>query len=207
MKYTNGYHGMIWEVKLSDELGYAYIKTIEPNRIIDKGHIGFLGQILHHRSQSSFRKMDVELFKETNPLCAPFLLVGHLPGNGKDRWKALGHSLTGEEEVPVFKGLSDFGDKIENSVWHIIEGSAAVDVLPDSFCYRQTKHLNFFNHLNALFFIHRIRMEWMRLLELNYSSYSHNQTSISLLEKQKWHMQYTTNLQHIPKEYWHQPLP
>ena len=206
MKLENGYQGLVWEVPLTDQLGYAYVQTIDPNQL---GHVSpsFLLKILDYHSTSPLGKFNPEQFQQFDMLTAHLLSMGTPPQRkGEARWKAVGYlPLTSFDHLlPEFKGLDnqsdepfDYDNISQDENWLVFWGGALCDYYKEYATYEQVKHLGWLTHFNVAFIHHRITMEWMRKLGLDYNQYQTKQWSKEFLILQKYEIKTTVLLSEV----------
>lgn len=200
MKITNGFQGLVWQVPLRDNLGFAYVQTIDPNPL---GHISasFLLKILDYHSESPILNFDVDVFQKFDMLTSHLLAMGTPPQRtGEAKWKAVGYlPLTPIDHIfPEFKGLDHQSDLPfsyteipQGKEWMVFWGGAGCDHYSTYGTYNQTKHLGWLTHFNIAFVHHRITMEWMRKWGMNYNQYYTRQWSEEFLAGQKYQVMTT----------------
>lgn len=200
MKLTDGFQGLVWQVPLTNQLGYAYVQTINPNEL---GHVSpsFLLKILDYRSESPLKKFDSDQFQQFDMLTSHLLSMGTPPQRtGDTRWKAVGYlPLTPFDHLlPEFKGRSypaDFflpqGEIPQDANWLVFWGGAVAEYYKEHATYEQVKHLGWLTHFNVAFIHHRITMEWMRKLGLDYYQYYTRQWDEEFLMGQKYQVKTT----------------
>ncbi|RIV19103.1 hypothetical protein DYU11_26805 [Fibrisoma montanum] len=201
MKLENGYQGLVWEVPLTNQLGYAYVQTIDPNQL---GHVSpsFLLKILDYRSEVALKKFELEHFQQFDLLTSHLLSMGTPPQRkGEVRWKAVGYLplIPFDHLLPESKILNNQSDepfdydKIpQDATWVVYWGGALADYYKEYATYEQVKHLGWLTHFNVAFVHHRITMEWMRKLGLDYTQYQTKQWSEEFLMLQKYQVKTTT---------------
>lgn len=200
MKLTNGFQGLVWQVPLTNQLGYAYVQTINPNEL---GHVSpsFLLKILDYRSENPLKKFDPDQFQQFDMLTSHLLSMGTPPQRtGDTRWKAVGYlPLTPFDHLlPEYKTLDyqsdfpfDYNEIPQDPIWVVYWGGALADYYREYATYDQVKHLGWLTHFNVAFIHHRITMEWMRKLGLDYDQYYTKQWSELFLKNQKYQVKTT----------------
>jgi len=200
MKLENGYQSLVWEVPLTNQLGYGYVQTINPNEL---GHVSpsFLLKILDHHSEIPLKKFDGEYFQQFDMLTSHLLSMGRPPQRKGDvKWKAVGYLplVPSDYLLPESKTLSwpddlPFSPNVipREANWPIYWGGALADYYAERATYEQSKHLGWLTHFNVAFVHHRITMEWMRKLGLDYSQYQTKQWSDEFLRNQKYQVKTT----------------
>lgn len=190
MKLINGYRGLIWEVPLGEELGYAYVRFTDLD-----DHFGNFVRILNYRSVTKLKYFDAEKFSSYDELVAPFLALGRPVQRGEKRWRAVGYIPMRESDyhLPDFKGTHPWTFKPEKQLWYIIRGVTPGDCLRDEsrelieFTYTQVKHLSIYDgHQNLRYSTCRIILEWMKVLNMDYMTYVDPDMPIDFLERQKY---------------------
>lgn len=200
MKLKKSYQGLVWQVPLANQLGYAYVQTIDPNEL---GHVfpSFLLKILDYRSDNPLTKFDAEYFQQVDMLTSHLLSMGTPPQRtGEVRWKAVGYlPLTPFDYIlPESKGYDNQSDEPfsydnipQEASWLVFWGGAVAEYYREYATYEQVKHLGWLTHFNVAFIHHRITMEWMRKLGLDYQQYYTRQWDAEFLLYQKFQVKTT----------------
>jgi hypothetical protein len=169
---VDSHHGMVWEVPMNNGLGFAYVQTVSMSSF---NQLGTLVKIINYRSNEPFKGKSAEFFKQFDFLTSPILGINPPPQRGDDKWKKIGYLPLLEEDLisPEFK--SEFvkieGKNADEFIWYVFYGISASNTLEEYFTYEQVKHLSFFGFTNLRFMRHRITMEWMKYLDMNYENY------------------------------------
>lgn len=200
MKLENGFQGLVWQVPLTNGLGYAYVQTINPNLL---GHVSpsFLMKILDYHRETPLGKFDPEYFQQVDMLTSHLLAMGTPPQrNGEARWKPIGYLPLApfDHDLPNFKGL-DYQDDTpfaydivpQEPTWLIFWGGAVSEYFIEYATFEQSKHLGWLTNFNVGTFHHRVTMEWMRKFGLDYQSYTTSQWSEEFLKGQKYEIKTT----------------
>ncbi|GAB2560314.1 hypothetical protein [Spirosoma areae] len=196
MKYKDEYpyDGLVWEVPMMENLGFAYVQTIDP-RPLDTGFPSFIMKILNLRSDQPISKFDVEFFSSIDMLTSHLLFMGKPPQRkGDSKWKALGYlPITSFDRIiPESKLLEKYDEPFSyyeiprNSKWNVYFDGSLAYYYKESASFDQVKHLGHLTHFNVAYIHHRITMEWMRTLRLDYTQYYTKQWDREFLEKQKY---------------------
>jgi hypothetical protein len=200
MKLENGYQGLVWQVPLTNQLGYAYVQTINPNEL---GHVSssFLLKILDYRSETSLKKFDPVFFQQADMLTSHLLFMGRPPQRkGEAQWRPVGYLplTTFDQLLPESKTLDyqsdlpfSYDEIPQEEIWKVYWGGALADYYAEHATYEQVKHLGWLTHFNVAFIHHRITMEWMRKLGLDYNQYCTKQWSNEFLINQKYQVKTT----------------
>jgi hypothetical protein len=197
----DSHHGMIWEVPMTQDLGFAYVQTISMSSF---SQLGTLVKILNYRSNESFKGKSIDFFKQFDFLTSPILGINPPLQKGDNKWKKIGHLPLLEEDLisPEFK--SEFikieGKNLNELIWYVFYGISASATLEEQFTYEQVKHLSFFGFTNLRFMRHRITMEWMKYLDMNYDNYETiDSPSYINIEDQKYFVKCGVNYSEVDK--------
>lgn len=196
----DSHHGMIWEVPMTQDLGFAYVQTISMSSF---SQLGTLVKIINYRSNEPFKGKNIGFFKQFDFLTSPILGINPPPQRGDNKWKKIGYLPLLEEDLisPEFKGANWFikSNPYERE-WSVYYGSAVCNCLEEKFSYRQVKHLTFIGFTNLRFMRHRIAMEWMKYLDMNYDSYeTEDSPSYINMEDQKYFVKCGVNYSEVNK--------
>lgn len=200
MKLNNGFQGLVWQVPLTNDLGYAYVQTVNPNLL---GHISpsFLMKILDYHTETPLGKFDPEHFQQVDMLTSHLLSMGTPPQrSGEVRWKPVGYlPLTPFDHIlPESKALDYQGDAPfsydtipEEPTWLVFWGGAVAEYFVEYATFDQSKHLGWLTHFNVAGIHHRFTMEWMRKFGLDYQYYTNKQWSEQFTKNQKYEVKTT----------------
>lgn len=104
------YDGLAWEVPMSQDLGFAYVQTIDP-RPMGTGFPSFLMKILNVRHDSPVGQSDADYWQTRDMLTSHILFMGKPPQRKGDcRWKPVGYLPTTpfNRLIPESKLLSSY---------------------------------------------------------------------------------------------------
>lgn len=197
----DSHHGMLWEVPLEENLGFAYVQTLSMSAF---SQLGTLVKILDYRSEQPFKGKGADFFKTIDFLTSPVLGINPPPQRGEKKWKKLGYLPILEEDLrsPEFKAVNWFiqTNPFERD-WSVFYGISASDTLEEKYTYDQVKHLSFFGFTNLRFMRHRITMEWMKYLGMDYESYTTSDSPAYIyLEYQKYFVKCGIHYSEVPRE-------
>ena len=197
----DSHHGMLWEVPLEEHLGFAYVQTLSMSAF---SQLGTLVKILDYRSEQPFKGKGVDFFKTIDFLTSPVLGINPPPQRGEKKWKKLGYLPILEEDLrsPEFKGGINYSLKLDlhKVKWSVYFGIAACDYFDEEFTYEQVKHLGFFAFTNLRIMRHRITMEWMKNLDMDYESYTTSDSPTYInLDEQKEFAKYGVHYSEVPR--------
>jgi len=197
----DSHHGMLWEVPLEEHLGFAYVQTLSMSAF---RQLGTLVKILDYRSEQPFKGKGTDFFKTIDFLTSPVLGINPPPQRGEKKWKKLGYLPILEEDLrsPEFKAVNWFiqTNPFERD-WSVFYGISASDTLEEKYTYDQVKHLSFFGFTNLRFMRHRITMEWMKYLGMDYESYATSDSPAYIyLEYQKYFVKCGIHYSEVPRE-------
>ncbi|MFD1140879.1 hypothetical protein ACFQ4C_07160 [Larkinella insperata] len=193
LKLEYPYDGLIWEVSLTKDLGYAYVQTIDP-RPIGTSFPSYLLKILDYRSEISIQKFDVDFFENCDMLTSHLLFRGRPPRrNNEMLWKPLCYlPITSfDRQLPESKLPESYFIEPETVKWSVFWGGSLADYYEETAAYDQVKHLGHLTHFNVAFIHHRITMEWMRKLGLDYNQYYTKDWDDEFLLGQKYQVKST----------------
>jgi hypothetical protein len=198
---TDSHHGMIWEVPITKDLGFAYVQTISMSSF---SQLGTLVKIINYRSNEPFKGKNTNFFKQFDFLTSPILGINPPPQRGDNKWKKIGYLPLLEEDLisPEFKGGVNKTLKLSpNKIpWTVYYGIAGCDYFEEKFDYEQVKHLTFLGFTNLRFMRHRITMEWMKYLDMDYDNYeTENSPSYINIEDQKYFVKCGVNYSEVNK--------
>ena len=195
----DSHHGMIWQVSMTQDLGFAYVQTISMSSF---SQLGTLVKILNYRSNEAFNGKKVDFFKQFDFLTSPILGINPPPQRGDNKWKKIGYLPLLEEDLisPEFK--SEFvkieGKNADEFIWYVFYGISASATLEEHFTYEQVKHLSFTGFTNLRFMRHRITMEWMKYLGMDYEKYEiEDSPSYINIEDQKYFVKCGVNYSEV----------
>jgi hypothetical protein len=203
MKLTNGYQGLIWEVPMGPELGFAYVRTT-----IIKEQVAIYTSILAYRSHRRLASFNEVNFDEIDDLVAPFMGLGAPTQKGENRWKALGYVSVNLNSllVPDLKASHPLTIPPEKNSWGVFRGCATSDVLRDDrgeaifFSYEKIKHLGYYGHTFLKFATPKIILEWMKILGLDYLNYETDVVYSSTLWEYKYAVLTSVPYSEVPPE-------
>lgn len=198
---VDSHHGMLWEVPLGEHLGFAYVQTLSMSAF---RQLGTLVKILDYRSEQPFKGKGADFFKTIDFLTSPVLGINPPPQRGEKKWKKLGYLPILEEDLrsPEFKGVNWFiqTNPFERDL-SVYFGIASCNYFDEEFTYDQVKHLSFFGFTNLRFMRHRITMEWMKYLGMDYESYTTSDSPAYInLDYQKYYVKYGVHYSEVPRE-------
>lgn len=198
---VDSHHGMLWEVPLEEHLGFAYVQTLSMSAF---RQLGTLVKILDYRSEQPFKGKGVDFFKNIDFLTSPVLGINPPPQRGEKKWKKLGYLPILEKDLrsPEFKAVNWFiqTNPFERD-WSVFYGISASDTLEEKYTYDQVKHLSFFGFTNLRFMRHRITMEWMKYLGMDYESYTTSDSPAYIrLDDQKYFVKCGIHYSEVPRE-------
>jgi hypothetical protein len=198
----DSHHGMLWEVPLEEHLGFAYVQTLSMSAF---SQLGTLVKILDYRSEHPFKGKGADFFKNIDFLTSPVLGINPPPQRGEKKWKKLGYLPILEEDLrsPEFKAeyIRDNSINIEKQIWYVFFGISASDTLEEKYTYNQVKHLSSFGFTNLRFMRHRITMEWMKYLDMDYESYTTSDSPAYInLDDQKYFVKCGVHYSEVPRE-------
>jgi len=196
MKYKDEYpyDGLVWEVPMSHDLGFAYVQTIDP-RPVGTGFPSFLMKILDVRREEPTKQFDADYWQTRDMLTSHILFMGKPPQRTGDcRWKPLGYlPITPfDRQIPESKLLTSYDgpfswyDMPQNSKWSVYFEGSLGDYYVEETVFDQVKHLGHLTHYNVAYIHHRITMEWMRKEGLNYLQYNIKLPNREFIDKQKY---------------------
>lgn len=168
---VDSHHGMVWEVPMTQDLGFAYVQTISMSSF---RQLGTLVKIINYRSNEPFKGKNAEFFKQFDFLTSPILGINSPLQKGDNKWKKIGYLPLLEEDLisPEFKGVNWFiKSNPFDREWSIYYGIAVGNYFEEKFSYEQVQHLTFIGFTNLRFMRHRIIMEWMKYLDMDYENY------------------------------------
>lgn len=200
LKTEYPFDGLVWEIPMTQDLGYAYVQTIDL-RPTEPGFSSYLLKILDYRSINMITKFDINFFVEVDMLTSHLLFKGRPPQRQGDvKWKALGYLpiVPFDRIVPEFKLLSyesekpfSYNEIPQYATWSVYWQSSLADYYKEMATFDQVKHLGWLTHFNVAFIHHRITMEWMRKLGLDYNQYFTSQWDTEFLMGQKYQVKST----------------
>lgn len=198
----DSHHGMLWEVPLEEHLGFAYVQTLSMSAF---RQLGTLVKILDYRSEQPFKGKGADFFKTIDFLTSPVLGINPPPQRGEKKWKKLGYLPILEEDLrsPEFKGGINYSLKLDlyKVKWTVYFGIAACDYFDEEFTYNQVKQLSSFGFTNLRFMRHRITMEWMKYLGMDYESYTTSDSPAYIrLDDQKYYVKCGVYYSEVPRE-------
>lgn len=199
---VDSHHGMLWEVPLEEHLGFAYVQTLSMSAF---SQLGTLVKILNYRSEQPFKGKGVDFFKNIDFLTSPVLGINPPPQRGEKKWKKLGYLPILEEDLrsPEFKGGINYSLKLDlyKVKWTVFFGVAVCDAKDEKYSYNQVKHLSFIRFTNLRFMRHRITMEWMKYLDMDYKSYTTSDSPAYInLDEQKEFVKCGVHYSEVPRE-------
>lgn len=194
-KYPN--HGTLWEVPLNYDLGNSYIQTINTSVY---GGIIYLCKIMNYISKESRVSIPIEEFNSWDLLTSPISGAGPVPRKGECIWRKLGtYPLTEiDSTMPILRqgGVDSDGEE----AWFIIRNMIPQDA-EGGYFFDQLEHLSFYNPITFLHSIHhRITLEWMKYLNIDYEQYLPEGVGKEHLEEMKRQVRYGTNYNEVPSE-------
>lgn len=201
MKYKEEYpyDGLVWEVPMSQDLGFAYVQTIDP-RPAGTGFSSFLMKILDVRQDNPVMQFNVDYWQTRDMLTSHILFMGKPPQRkGECRWKPLGYlPITPFDRlIPESKLLASYDEPFswyempKHSKWSVYYGGSLADYYNENADFEQVKHLGHLTHYNVCYVHHRITMEWMRKEGLDYLQYYVKLPVKEYLDKQKYEINTT----------------
>ena len=194
---TNPLQGTVWQVPLMNDLGYGYVRYIYPTEFNPIAW-GILIYIYDYRSDVSQPKLEVSSFLEKDYLVAPIVTFGRPPQRGVNRWIKLGTlPINSFERIPPDFKLG-YGEYPETMSYGVIKDMYPNEVVDKAFDWQEVKHLSVWNHVNLKVICHRITMEWMRKIGLNYFSYTNEGVTVSFLHEQKQQVKSTVLWSGVP---------
>jgi hypothetical protein len=199
---TDSHHGMVWEVPMTQDLGFSYVQTIS---MASFGQYGILVKILNYRSNVPYESKNTDFFKGFDFLTSPILGINPPPQRGEYKWKKIGYLDLLDEDLisPEFKGGVNLTLRVvpNEILWFIYYGVASCDTNEERVKYWQVKHLTEFGFTNLKFMRHRITMEWMKYLDMNYEKYeTEDSPSFINIEDQKYFVKCGVSYSEVPKE-------
>ena len=197
---VDSHHGMVWEVPMTQDLGFAYVQTISMSSF---SQMGTLVKILNYRSNESFKSKDEEFFKQFDFLTSPILGINPPPQRGNNKWRKLGYLPLRQEDLTCQEFISPspfigYPDYIK-CLWAVYRGTSLDSQFEDiRFNYEQVKHLSFIDFTNLRFMRHRIIMEWMKYLGMDYEKYeTEDSPSYINIEDQKYFVKCGVNYSEV----------
>lgn len=202
-KLVDSHHGMLWEVPLTQNLGFAYVQTI---CLAEFREIGTLVKVLSFRNNMPYTNNNISFFEQFDFLSTPILGINPPPQRGENKWRKLGYLPLQQEDLTCqeftspspFIGYPDY----TKCLWAVYRGTSLDSQFEDiRFNYEQVKHLSFIDFTNLRFISHRITMEWMKYLRMDYEKYeTEDSPSYINIKDQKYFVKCGVNYLEVPKE-------
>ncbi|MEA5427526.1 hypothetical protein [Arcicella lustrica] len=172
-KLVDSHHGMLWEVPMTQNLGYAYVQTI---CLAEFGHIGTVVKVLNYRSDKPRKEKTTTFFEQFDFLSTPILGINPPPQRGDHKWRKLDYFPLSQEDLTCPEFTSPFNyeshPKPEDSEWLVYSDTSVGSRFPDiTFNYDDVKHLSIIVFTNLRYMRHRITLEWIKYLGLDYEKY------------------------------------
>lgn len=191
--------GTVWEVPLELDLGYGYLKLIDSCYLDSWGWLVYIYD-LNRRDQ--WKGKDISTFNDIDYLTSPLLGFHNPPQRGEKRWKKLGILPLLNEEclLPEFKAYQNKLLSPHEQKWSVtIGGSAQYANKYGDRDYETVKHLGCFGHKSLRVFSHRVTMEWLRKLGMDYNYYEANEVDSDFIRNQKYEISITPLYTEVPK--------
>lgn len=172
----NTLHGNVFEIPLLKELGFAYVRLINPDLLLGKSTSSILVEVFNCIEKNpSNDRFEISLLTEVGFIMPPLIMLPFTISLKKYGWRLVGN-------VPVEEGyiIPDYAlcsnktlgkpERYSLYSWEIVK-NLGLDRPHRKTTFLECNGLGIYQHLSCDLIVVRITMEWMKLQEMRIRDY------------------------------------
>lgn len=160
-------HGNVFEIPLMKNMGYAYVRIVDPDELFQSSTIAVLVEIYKHKRLTPLEKdYDIRNLPKIGFLISPLIMISDITLLKKYSWRLVGNIPVSENYIiPDFVWCSNKTlGKPERFTWYSwnlikdlgLKGPHA------KVSYNECKDLEIYQHISVDLIVMRLTMEWIK---------------------------------------------